>query len=305
MSWRNQGLNVAGLRSNFFERMEAIPTVYGRLATRIESTKDSESYKWLGSIPSMREWGDGRLARGIRTESYSVVNQKYESTIEVDRDEIADDQTGQIKIRIAELASRAAIHKDYMIGQLLINGAASGYNSYDGVTFFNTAHVSGDSGNQSNNRTSTAATPTVPTVEEFRLALRTAIAAMRGFVDDVGMPINTMMSGIVAIVPPLLEFTAREALQAGIIEATTNTMSGLAEVMPFPFLTGSTVWYLAETSEVRPFIFQDREPIEFDALEANSDEGFRREKFLYGVRARYRMTYGLWQKCVKMTFVAP
>ena len=35
----------------------------------------------------------------------------------------------------------------------------------------------------------------------------------------------------------------------------------------------------------------------------DSDEGFRREKFLYGVRARYRMAYGYWQFGVSMNFV--
>ncbi len=53
---------------------------------------------------------------------------------------------------------------------------------------------------------------------------------------------------------------------------------------------------------IRPFIFQDREPIEFTALTETSDEGFRREKFLYGVRARYRLIYGYWQYAVLSTF---
>jgi phage major head subunit gpT-like protein len=64
---------------------------------------------------------------------------KYESTLEVDRDEISDDKTGQIRMRIGELAARAATHKDYLISQLLINGETAGYHSYDGVPFFDDA----------------------------------------------------------------------------------------------------------------------------------------------------------------------
>jgi phage major head subunit gpT-like protein len=56
---------------------------------------------------------------------------------------------------------------------------------------------------------------------------------------------------------------------------------------------------------IRPFIFQDREPVEFTALTEDSDEGFRREKFLYGVRARYRIAYGYWQYAVRMDFTSP
>ncbi|HQE27629.1 MAG TPA: Mu-like prophage major head subunit gpT family protein, partial [Phycisphaerae bacterium] len=53
---------------------------------------------------------------------------------------------------------------------------------------------------------------------------------------------------------------------------------------------------------VRPFIFQDREPVEFGALTENSEEGFKREKLLFGVRARYRLTYGYWQFAIRTVF---
>ena len=73
-----------------------------------------------------------------------------------------------------------------------------------------------------------------------------------------------------------------------------------------PWLTNAAIWYLLKTDGVvRPFIFQDREPVEFSALAENSEEAFKREKFLYGVRARYRMTYGYWQYAVRTTFVLP
>ena len=49
----------------------------------------------------------------------------------------------------------------------------------------------------------------------------------------------------------------------------------------------------------------NREPGEFTALTEDSDEGFRREKFLYGVRARYRLAYGYWQHAVRTDFVLP
>ena len=99
----NTGLLTKGLRSEFFSRFDAATTYFQDLSTRIQSNSDTETYKWLGSVPNMREWGTGRVAKGLRTESYSVENLKYEATIEVDRDEIADDKTGQIRIRIGKL----------------------------------------------------------------------------------------------------------------------------------------------------------------------------------------------------------
>jgi len=302
----NTGLLTKGLRSEFFNRFDGANTHFGDLATRIASNSDSETYRWLGSVPRMREWGTGRVAKGVGTESYSVENLKYESTLEVDRDEIADDKTGQIRIRVAELADRAATHKDFLIAQLLINGETAGFNSYDNVTFFNDAHLSGSSGAQDNNLTSDAMSPDAPTVDEFKLGLKTAIGSMMGFKDDQGEPMSISTSGLVCVVPTTMYLTALEAVNATIVSSTSNILAGAARVIALPWLTDLSKWYLLKTDGViRPFIFQDREAIEFNALTEDSDEGFRREKFLYGVRARYSIAYGYWQFAVRVDFVVP
>ena len=299
----NTGLLTKGLRSEFFARFGATPTSYGELATRIASTSDSETYRWLGTVPRMRQWGTGRLAKGLRSESYSVENLKYEATIEVDRDEIADDQTGQIRVRVAELAQHAATHKDYVIADLLINGETSGYDGYDGVSFFNDSHVSGASGSQDNNLTFTATDADSPTVEEFQGALKQAIASMLSFKDDQGEPMLIGATGLVCVVPPPMYFTALEAINASLVSSTSNVLEGAARVVTLAWLTDASKWYLLKTDGVvRPFIFQDREPVEFGSVAEGSEEAFRREKFLYGVRARYRMAYGYWQYAVRTDF---
>ncbi len=299
----NTGLLTKGLRSEFLNRFENAPNLYTDLATRIPSTSDSETYRWLGTVPRMREWGNGRLAMGMRTESYSVENLKYEATIEVDRDEIADDQTGQIRIRIGEMAQQAATHKDYLLAQLLINGGSTGFNSYDGVTFFNDAHVSGNSGNQDNDLTATAADADNPTTTEFKNALKQAIGQMLAFKDDKGEPMMIGATGLTCVVPPTMYFTALESINASVVDSTSNVLSGAARVVTMPHLTDASTWYLLKTDGVvRPFIFQDREPVEFGALTEDSEDGFKREKFLYGVRARYSMAYGYWQFAIRTDF---
>lgn len=302
----NTGLLTKGLRSEFFNRFDAATTYFQDVSTRIQSSSESETYKWLGSLPQMREWGTGRVAKGLGTESYSVENLKYESTLEVDRDEIADDKTGQIRIRIAELAERAATHKDYLIAQLLINGETSGFNSYDGVSFFNDNHVSGSSGGQDNKLTTVALDPDSPTTDEFKMAMKVAIGAMMAFKDDQGAPMSISATGLACVVPTTMYLTALEAVNATLVSNTSNVMAGAARIVGFPWLSDQSKWFLLKTDGVvRPFIFQDREPIEFTALTEDSDEGFRREKFLYGVRARYRLAYGYWQHAVRMDFTSP
>jgi phage major head subunit gpT-like protein len=72
----------------------------------------------------------------------------------------------------------------------------------------------------------------------------------------------------------------------------------------FPRLSSTDKFYLLRTDvEVRSFIFQDREALEFTALAQGSEEAFKREKYLYGVRARYAMAYGYWQYCAGTQFV--
>jgi len=299
----NTGLLTKGLRSEFFNRLDGTTVHYPELSTRIVSNSDRETYKWLGTVPQMREWGTGRLARGLRTESYSVENLKYEATIEVDRDEIADDQTGQIRLRVSELAERAATHKDYLLAQLLVNGETAGYASYDGVPFFSSSHASGGSGTQGNLLSYDATSAGSPTAEEFKASLKQAVATMLAFRDDQGEPLPLSATGLVCVVPPPLYLTALEAINATMIGGTSNVMQGAARVISLPWLTDGAKWYLLKTDGVvRPFIFQDREPIEFGALAEASEDGFKREKFLFGVRARYRMTYGYWQYAVRTLF---
>lgn len=133
-----------------------------------------------------------------------------------------------------------------------------------------------------------------------------AIATMMGFNDDQGAPMSISATGLVCIVPTTMYLTALEALNATIVNNTSNVLAGAARVIAFPWFTNLSKWYLLKTDGVvRPLIFQDREPAEFTALTEDSDEGFTREKFFFGVRARYRLTYGYWQYGVRTDFSSP
>ncbi len=301
----NSGLILKGARSEFFDsfKQRDAAALYQLLATRIPSTTDQEKYRWLGAVPTMREWGTGRLAKGLNSESYDVANLTYEATVQVDRDELDDDQTGQISTRVRLLGEAAATHKDFMLAALLNSGATTGYVSYDGVTFFNAAHVSGQSGSQSNLASQTVGDVSDITVAEFKKGLKAAFAQMMGLKDDRGNSAMIQPNGFVVVVPPALYFTALEAVSATLLNNTTNVLAGAAKVMALGDLSGSVNTYVCKTDGVlRPFIFQDRMPIEFNALSGGSELEFQKGYHQYGVRARYRITYGEWRFCVKLTF---
>ncbi len=63
----NTGLLTKGLKSEFFNRFDGTQTHFKDLATRIPSTSDSETYRWLGTVPQIREWGTGRVTQGLQS----------------------------------------------------------------------------------------------------------------------------------------------------------------------------------------------------------------------------------------------
>jgi phage major head subunit gpT-like protein len=56
-------------------------------------------------------------------------------------------------------------------------------------------------------------------------------------------------------------------------------------------------WFLLDTSRaIKPLLFQERIPYSFQSLTSETDENvFKRDEYLYGVRARANAGFGLWQ----------
>lgn len=71
----------------------------------------------------------------------------------------------------------------------------------------------------------------------------------------------------------------------GVVQSVSNMQAG-----------AQTPWYLLDTSRmIKPFIFQQRTPYDITSLTHDDDENvFMRDEFLYGVRARANVGFGLW-----------
>ncbi len=280
----------AGLRAVFFDAYESVTGDWERIATVVPSEHDTEKYAWLGSVPKMREFKDERVPAGLLEHDYSIKNRTWEASIAVDRAALEDDQYGQIKLRVQGLADEARRHQDELVFSLLKDAFST--LCYDGQYFFDTDHSEGESGTQSNKGTSALAAS----------SLQDAITAMMKFSDDRGKPMGVVPDTLV--VPPDLKWTAMELLESvyapdtatGKTEMRRNVLSGSLDLVVSPYLTDSNDWFLLCTRRVvKPIIFQSRTPVEFAALEGNSENGFMRDQYVYGVRARYNVGYGLWQ----------
>lgn len=277
----------AGVKTVFFKTYEETPAQYQDLVTVVPSTTQTENYGWLGSLPAMREWTDERVPRGLLEHEFTIVNKDWEVTVAVDRNVLEDDQYGQLKMRIQAMAEEARRHVDQLVFGLLAAGFANP--CYDGQAFFSTSHAEGASGTQAN-KGSAALTAA---------AYGAARAAMMAFQDDQGKVMGVVPDTL--IVPPPLESPARQILNSDFypesgMEHVGNPWKGSARLIVSPYLADANDWFLLATGRaVRPLILQMRREVTFNALEAGSEAGFLRKRYLYGADARYNVGYGPWQ----------
>lgn len=272
-----------------------------------QSNQESESYAWLAQAPVMREWIGGRLAKGLSDHVITLINRPYEATLEVYTDELRRDKTGQIMIRIAELARRTNAHWAKLLNTLIVNGETG--TAYDGKNFFSTTHEEGDSGAQSNLISINVADPSAPTAAEMESIILQASTAIIAYKDDQGEPLNEDANRFLVMVPTSMMAAAAAATKNPVIVDTngarTNTLTNLGgfgfELAVNPRLTDTTELYMFRSdSEVKPFIRQEETGVKVEAIAEGSEEEFKNRRHLYGVSAYRTAGYGMWQDAVKI-----
>ena len=284
----------AGLKTLFFQTFTETQANWDKVTTRVPSDKDTENYAWLGALPGVQEFLDERKTQDMAAYSYAIKNKTWESTIAVDRAALEDDLYGQIAIRIKQMAAVAKQHLDTITFGLLNAGFTNP--CYDGLPFFGTHPISsseGASGTQSN--TGTDGLPAQ--------SLQAAITQMMRFTDDQGKPAGVMPN--LLVIPPEQYWEATQLLNSsfypdpavvGTQDLAINPLKGMLTVLTTPYLSSPANWFLLDTKRVvRALVLQMRKEFEFSAQEGSSEEGFMRDQYLYGVRARYNVGYGDWR----------
>lgn len=275
-----------GFRTTFHDALSRAAALYKLMAMVITSSAPVEIYNWLGTLPKMKEWvGDRELAK-LKAYDWTVRNLWWANGIEVDRDEITDDKLGLVAPRIRQLASMAEIHKDQKIFDLMVNGFTTA--CYDGQFFFDTDHQDGSETAQSNKGTAVLAAA----------SYEAAWATMLALTDESGEPLNIRPTHLV--VGPSNRATALSILKdERLANGASNRNFGTAELIINPRLVGThaTKWFLLDLSgELKPFLLQIREDVEFAAQDNPEDEhAFMRRVYRYGAAWRGQAAYGLWQ----------
>lgn len=271
------------------------------------SDQESETYRWLGQTPMMREWIGGRMTKVMREDGITIANKVYEATLEVPVDWMMRDKTGQINVRIAEMATRANSHWADLLTTLIIAGEAA--TCYDGQYFFDTDHSEGSSGSQSNSISVNIGTTTAPTVAEMQTSILTATESIMKLKDDQGQPMNTGARSFVVMVPVSYMSAAAGALGASVIAQTDSTIRALASLGGFtytlavnPRLTWTEKWALFRADgNVKALIRQEEQAVQVAAIAEGSELEFNERMHRYGISAKRNVGYGYWQNACLVT----
>lgn len=280
----------------------------------ITSDQESETYKWLGMVPAMREWIGGRQPKGFRDFGITIVNKHYEATLEVWKRERRRDKTGQLDVRIGEFAQRANSHWASLLSSLIINGDAQ--LCYDGQYFFDTDHSEGSSGTQSNKISvdisalpvSQHGSTTAPSAEEMQQTILQGCQAFLGFKDDQGEPMNENARDFVVMVPVSLWQPAITAVGVPQLSSgqTNVIQSGSMDGFKIRVVSNARLTFTDKfcifrgDGDAKAFIRQEEMPLQLKVIGEGSELEFNEDKHHYGIDTWRNVGYGFWQKAVQM-----
>jgi len=289
----------------FREVLRDTPTYYERIATEIPSSTREMRHAWLDRIPQMREWLGERVVNNLAVRLQSIENRLYEDTVSVKRIDIEDDIIGVYRPVIEELAQQAKLWPDKLVVEAMQAGTTT--LAYDGQHFFDTNHP------QNMDDPASPLQSNLLAAHDLAVdALEDAIQTMMSFLGADGKPLEIVPDLLVA--PPQMKFRAARLLQAELIgrdialatghgaAADTNVLKGSLDLLVLPRLAAEpkNFYILCTRRAIKPFIFQNREAPEFTALTKPDDENvFKRDEFLYGVRARGAAACGFWPLAIK------
>ncbi|MFL1552493.1 Mu-like prophage major head subunit gpT family protein [Pseudomonas sp. D47] len=278
------------LKTIFNNAFAAAPTTWAKIAMKVPSTTGQNDYAWLSNFPKMRQWIGAKHVKNLSAAKYSIVNDDFEATVEVDRNHIEDDQLGiyQPQAKMAGFSS-AQLPDEIVYGA--VNG---GFTSlcHDGQYFFDTDHPVGEK-LVSNKGT---APLSVASKAAAMAGYGKARAAMKQFKDDEGRSLN--INPNVLLVGPAMEDTARALLtEAKFDDKSANIYRNTAELVVDGRIESDTAWYLLDTTKpVMPFVYQERKaPVFVQQTNPEADDVFNQRKYKFGAEARGAAGYGFWQ----------
>jgi phage major head subunit gpT-like protein len=264
-----------------------------RIVTEIPTDQAQEVHKWLGTPPNPVKWTGERQRTRLTDYGITVVGEKFESTVDVDIDDLRRDKTGQILNRIGEMGAKMATLPQRLITQLIESSGLA----YDGLSIWNTAHLIGKTGaTQSNDITvSGLATPDAPSSAGMAGAILSGVQQLAGLRDDRNDPMNDGATRFLLLVPTkymqvTLAALRNEFTSAGVSNTILNTGLTITPIVNARLngaaaAGGRRIYLFREDAAVRSLIWQEEEiPDAFKSQDAYSESGFWRDSVAWGAK---------------------
>lgn len=226
----------------------------------------------LNSVPGMREFKAERKHGVADNTVYTIAPRKWESTLDVEREKIEDDDLGQIPNRTRVMTTKSGRH----YGALAVAALPVGFtaNLSDGKPFFH-----GDRGNL---------IPGAFGAGTFSKAFD-ALVGMKDADGDLINPIPTHLIVGLENREEAEKILLRERLDNG----QSNPNYKRVELIVDPRIAGKATFLVAAKEGMCPLTIAERvkvgEPVAKTDL--NSDKAFETDIFSWGLRGRYDAAY--------------
>ncbi len=291
---------ATSLKKVFDAAFEAAESQWDQVAMQVPSTGASNTYAWIDKFPKLRKWIGDKVVKQLSGHAYTIINDDFEATVEIDRNDIEDDNLGIYKPQTEMAGESSKQWADELVFTTLTNGFDE--KCYDGKTFYATNHEVGEGKNKKlvSNRLNVPLS--IDSLAAAKASYGAARTMLRSVKDEEGRPLNLKPS--LLIVPPALEDIANALMTNDRLEdGKPNPYKATAKVLVVGWLKTDTEWHLHDsTKPVKAIIFQPRKkPVFVQQTDTSSDSVFMRKKFKYGAEARGAAGFGLWQMAVGST----
>lgn len=285
---------VVGARQGFLNAIRTAPPMpYRRVAEIIPVTTASGKLTDLGSTPHPVKSTGQNVNQDMIERSLDWTPIDWEITVNISHNAIQDDQSGTLLSKVKSAGANFPAHINQYVFAALNAGEGTTYGAcYDGLSFFNDAHV--DKGAK------------YSTTQDNKLAnalsldnFTTTMAAAEVFKNDMGK--NTGFRYNLLVVPPALRYLAAQITQnSEAYDTASREMNPFAGALDFIVTPeyDATAWTLHATAEGAKSIgvIMREEPHLLHAwFDPNQKEG---GLYYFKFFARYNVVYLDWRTAI-------
>jgi len=241
----------------FFDSYMRYPELFSQVA-HVE-TKTGNSYKegelaGLGSLQSLNQGQAIPFEVPIQGNEKEITYDKFGLGFQITEEMWDDDLTGHMKKIPAELGKAAAYTRELQFWQMLNSGFDTTYHTgLDSLALFDDSHTLPDGSATIDNQATAAALSAT--------SFKAAVLHFRKLVNGRNIPI--VMDPVLLVIPPELEFMAKELLLSPYKPATAdndiNVINRLGiEYLVVPYMTSTTAWFLFAKEHDLRFIWRKK-----------------------------------------------